>query len=86
MPKGDKDGERRIKGLQPLFKAGQIFMQRGFFELIEEYSAWPRGLKDGLDALSQGLELWNVDLQSTEEELEAYERELESMRNVATGY
>lgn len=86
MPKGDKDGERRIKGLQPLFKAGQIFLQRGFFELIEEYSAWPRGLKDGLDALSQGLELWDVDLQSTEEELAAYERELERGRSVATGY
>jgi hypothetical protein len=86
IPKGDKDGERRIKGLQPLFKAGQIWMQRGFFELIEEYSAWPRGLKDGLDALSQGLQLWNVDLQSTEEELYAYEQEMQRMRNVATGY
>lgn len=86
IPTGDKDGERRIKGLQPLFKAGQIWMQRGFFELIEEYSAWPRGLKDGLDCLSQGLSLWNVDLQSTEEELAAYEAEMERMRNVATGY
>lgn len=86
IPTGDKDGERRIKGLQPLFKAGQIWMQRGFFELIEEYSAWPRGLKDGLDCLAQGLGLWDVDLHSTEEELAAYEAEMEQMRNVATGY
>ena len=86
IPKGDKDGARRIKGLQPMFKAGQIFMQRGFFELIEEYSAWPRGLKDGLDCLSQGLELWDVDLQSTEEELFAYEQELARGRSVVTGY
>lgn len=86
IPTGDKDGEKRIKGLQPLFKAGQIWMQRGFFELIEEYTAWPRGLKDGLDCLAQGLGLWDVDLQSTEEELAAYEQEMERMRNVATGY
>lgn len=86
IPKGDKDGDRRIKGLQPLFKAGQIFLQRGFFEFIEEYSAWPRGTKDGLDCLSQGLELWDVDLQSTEEELYAYEQELQRGRSVATGY
>lgn len=86
IPKGGKDTEGRIKGLQPLFKAGQIFMQRGFFELIEEYESYPRGLKDGLDALSQGLHFWGVGFGTPDEEFEAYEREIQQMRSVATGY
>lgn len=86
IPAGDKDGERRIKGLQPYFKAGQIWLQRGFTELIEEYESWPRGLKDGLDCLSQGLPLWDTDIQTTEQELFAYEEQMRLMRSVATGY
>jgi hypothetical protein len=86
IPAGDKDGERRIKGLQPYFKSGQIWLQRGFTELIEEYESWPRGLKDGLDCLAQGLELWDTDMQSTEDELRAYEEEMQGMVNIATGY
>lgn len=86
-PQGDKDGTRRIKGLQPLFRAGNIWMQSGFLELREEINAYPRGTKDGLDCLAQGLEHWNVgfDAVSTPE-YDEYERALQEMRNVATGY
>lgn len=86
-PHGDKDGERRIKGLQPLFRSGNIWMQSGFVELKEEINAYPRGLKDGLDCLAQGLEHWNVgfDAVSTAE-YDEYEQTLQAMRNVATGY
>lgn len=87
IPKGDKDSERRIKGLQPLFRAGQIWMQEGFHELIEEYLAWPRGTKDGMDALSQGLEQWGVGFDEvTDVEIEDFEKGLRRHCSVATGY
>jgi len=87
IPKGEKDSERRIKGLQPLFRAGQIYMARHFDELRQEYLAFPRGRLDGLDCLSQGLEVWNVGWDSRdEEELDNYERAIHEMRNVVTGY
>jgi len=86
IPKGGKDEEGRIKGLQPLFRAGQIWLQHGFVELLEEYAAWPRGLKDGLDALSQGLHFWGLGLQSTDDEYRMYEEDMKRDRNVLTGY
>lgn len=86
-PEGDKHGERRIKGLQPLFRAGQIWMQNGFSNLIEEYLAWPRGAQDGMDALSQGLKFWDVGWEAVEDEMmEEYERYVGLVRSVATGY
>ena len=86
IPRGDKDGERRIKGLQPLFKAGQIYGQQGFTELWEEYASWPRGLKDGLDALSQGLEYWGLGLVQSDEDYERVEADVMSQRSMLTGY
>lgn len=87
IPKGAKDSDRRIKGLQPTFRAGQIFLQNGFHELIEEYLAWPRGRCDGLDALSQGVERWGVGFDDVSDEMmEAYESRMRDMRSVATGY
>jgi predicted phage terminase large subunit-like protein len=87
QPQGDKDSIRRIKGLQPLFRAGHIWMQSGFLELKEELAAYPRGLKDGLDALAQGLEHWNVGFDAvSSEEYDEYEQALQEMRSVATGY
>ena len=87
IPKGGKDSELRIKGLQPLFRAGQIYGQKEFVELWEEYQAWPRGSADGLDALAQGLDYWNIGWDGTrEEELDEVEDALRRMRNVATGY
>lgn len=87
IPKGDKDGTRRIKGLQPLFRAAQIWMQEGFSELIGEYLAYPRGTKDGLDCLSQGLEQWGVGFDDvTDSEMEESEERIRANCSVATGY
>lgn len=88
IPKGDKDGERRIKGLQPLFQAGHIYIRKDMLELIAEYNAYPRGTKDGLDCLSQGLEQWNVGFDAVEQEKvqSEYEWFMRQNRNVATGY
>ena len=87
LPKGDKDGEQRIRGLQPLYRAGHIFHGPGMLELEEEYLAWPRGRKDGLDALAQGLEVWDTgwDLVS-DEELDRYTAAMREMRSTLTGY
>lgn len=86
-PQGDKDSERRIKGLQPLFRAGQIWLQHGFQDLKEEIVSYPRGFKDGLDCLAQGLQHWNVGFDSISiAEYDEYEQALSRMRNVATGY
>lgn len=90
IPKGDKDGERRIRGLQPLMRAGQIILQEGFNELIQEFMSWRPGtnsLRDGLDCLSQGLEQWGVGFDdTTDEEVEEYERQLRGACSIATGY
>lgn len=86
-PQGDKDSERRIKGLQPLLRAGQIWSQRGFSDLHEEIASYPRGYKDGLDCLAQGLQHWNVGFDSiSTPEYDEYEQALSRMRNVVTGY
>lgn len=87
IPKGEKDSLRRIKGLQPFFRAAQIWMQEGFHELIEEYLAYPRGMNDGLDCLSQGVTLWGVGYDDiTDDEIEETERSIRSHCSVATGY
>ena len=87
IPRGDKDGNRRIKGLQPLFRAAQIWMQEGFHELIQEYLAWPRGTKDGLDCLAQGVEAWGVGFDDvTDEQVEEFERDVRARCSVVTGY
>lgn len=87
IPKGDKDNERRIKGLQPLFRAGQIYGQEGFHELWEEYLAWPRGRKDGLDCLAQGLTDWGVGFDDiTDEDLEEFETNIRAQCSPVTGY
>lgn len=88
IPKGGKDDAPRIKGLQPLFRAGQIYGQHGFNELWEEYSAYPRGLKDGLDALSQGLDpqMWGLGLDVSDEDMDEQEENMRRNTSVATGY
>lgn len=87
IPQGDKDGEGRIKGLQPLIRAGQLLFHKSQTALVEEIHAYPRGFKDALDALAQGLKHWNVGFDAVEQEaLEDYEREIARQRSVVTGY
>lgn len=59
VPAANKAKEERIKGLQPLFRAGQIWVFEGMTEFLDEYLFYPRGkYKDSLDALAQGVVLW----------------------------
>lgn len=86
IPHGAKDDESRIMGLQPLFKAGQIWMHRSQVELIEEYESFPRGLVDGLDCLAQGLEVWDTYVPTSDDSFEAIESEMRHQRSRVTGY
>lgn len=88
VPKTAKDSELRIKGLQPLWRAGQIYGRHEFVELWEEYSAWPRGSQDGMDSLAQILEYADIGWDATRaEELDETEQAVLRMhRNIATGY
>jgi hypothetical protein len=48
-----------IKGLQPLFRAGFMWLDKSMRELLEELEFYPNvKWDDGLDALSQGLSWW----------------------------
>lgn len=63
-PGPQKSKDERIKGLQPLFRAGQIWYQEGFTDLIEEtleYTTIGRSPKrDALDAMAQMLEIFGI--------------------------
>ena len=62
-PKGVRNSQmskdERIRGLQPLFRAGQFYIMQGHSEFIEEYTYYPHStFKDALDALAQGVVYW----------------------------
>lgn len=86
IPKGDKDGDQRIRGLQPLWRAGHIYHHHSMVELEQEMLAWPRGLKDGLDALAQGIDFWDMGWTAVENDAAEYTRALRKHRSTATGY
>ena len=57
-PDRNEKKESRIKSLQPFFRTGQIYIQRGMLELIEEYETFPNGrTNDLLDALANAVRL-----------------------------
>lgn len=90
IPKSEKDSELRIKGLQPLWRAGQIYGRKEFVELWEEYQAWPRGSQDGMDCLAQVLHYADIGWDASRlEELDEVEQAVLHMRtgrSMATGY
>lgn len=57
-PDRNEKKQQRILSMQPFFRSGQIWIQRGMFELIEEYETFPLGrTQDILDALSYAIRL-----------------------------
>lgn len=90
-PKGvrraQKAKDKRIEGLQPLFRNGQVWLQEGMSALIEEYMFYPNSkYRDGLDALAQGVEIWGLSW-SKEREEEIAEREEEMLSRIGrSGY
>jgi hypothetical protein len=57
-PDRNERKNQRILSMQPFFRTGQIYIQRGMFDLIEEYETFPLGkTQDILDALAYGIRL-----------------------------
>lgn len=57
-PDRNEKKESRIKSLQPFFRTGQIYLQRGMLDLIEEYETFPYGrTNDLLDALAHAIRM-----------------------------
>lgn len=55
----NRSKEARIRGLQPLFAQGQIFVRPWMKELLTQLEVFPLGAHDDIiDALSMQLELW----------------------------
>jgi predicted phage terminase large subunit-like protein len=57
--------EQRILSMQPYFRSGQIYIQRGMTEFIEEYETFPLGrTRDILDAMAYAVRLLTPQQQS----------------------
>lgn len=57
-PDRNERKQQRILSMQPFFRAGQIYIQSGMLDLIEEYETFPLGkTQDLLDALAYAIRL-----------------------------
>jgi predicted phage terminase large subunit-like protein len=58
---GRTSKEARIRGLQPLFAAGHVYLRNWMTPLADELKVFPLGAHDDLiDCLAMGLSLWGV--------------------------
>lgn len=82
MQSSEMAKDQRIKGLQPFFRSGQIYIPEGASEFMEEYTYYPRGrFKDSLDALAQGPSYWPKS-ENEEAEDAALEYEMKVMASI----
>jgi predicted phage terminase large subunit-like protein len=64
-PDRNEKKEQRILSMQPFFRSGQIYIQRGMTEFIEEYETFPLGrTRDILDAMAYAVRLLTPQQQS----------------------
>jgi hypothetical protein len=57
-PDRNEKKDQRILSIQPYFRSGQIYIQRGMLEFVEEYETFPLGrTRDILDAFSYAVRL-----------------------------
>lgn len=60
-PDTRKTKEARIRGLQPYFRSGEIFIQRSQEDFVQEYLSFPLGQTvDILDAFAYGPYVWSM--------------------------
>lgn len=70
-PDRNEKKEQRILSMQPFFRSGQIYIQRGMSEFIEEYETFPLGrTRDILDAMAYAVRLLAPQQQSKRPGLE----------------
>lgn len=64
-PDRNEKKEQRILSMQPYFRSGQIYIQRGMTEFIEEFETFPLGrTRDILDAMAYAVRLLTPQQQS----------------------
>lgn len=64
-PDRNEKKEQRILSMQPFFRSGQVYIQRGMSEFIDEYETFPLGrTRDILDAMSYAVRLLSPQQQS----------------------
>lgn len=87
-PGSKKSKLARVRGLQPYFSSGQIFIQEGMHALRDEYEWFGVTSSDHLlDALAQGPEVWTPGQEDQQmHDNFAAEQELMNQRNALTGY
>jgi predicted phage terminase large subunit-like protein len=86
-PDRNEKKDQRILSLQPYFRTGQIYIQRGMFEFIEEYETFPLGrTRDILDAFSYAVRLLVPSNPVKKPGLEQRLKELESRDPVSARY
>lgn len=88
VPGSKKSKQARVRGLAPFFSSGQIYIQEGMHNFRDEYEWFGVTNSDHiLDALVQGVELWNPGGADTEmvDNHEA-EQEILGYRSAITGY
>jgi predicted phage terminase large subunit-like protein len=86
-PDRNEKKDQRILSLQPYFRAGQIYIQRGMFEFIEEYETFPLGrTRDILDAFSYAVRLLVPRNPAKKPGLEQRLKELESRDPASARY
>lgn len=86
-PDRNEKKDQRILSMQPFFRSGQVYIQSGMLELIEEYETFPLGrTRDVLDALSYAFRLLVPMAQGKKPGLETRLAELGSRDPVSAKY
>jgi phage terminase large subunit-like protein len=87
-PGSKRSKQARIEGLTNYFAAGQVYLQQGMHDFLDEYEWFPLGKSQHLlDALAQGPEIWTPGL--GEREFQSYrdaEDQILAERSSETGY
>jgi len=86
-PDRNEKKDQRILSLQPYFRSGQIYIQNGMLDFIEEYETFPLGrTRDLLDAFSYAVRLLVPQVTSRKPGLEVRLKELEARDPVSAAY
>jgi len=74
----------RIDGLGPIFERGEFWINSfGMEEFLEEFESYPAGkLRDVLDTLGYGPQVWDFDTNTDEIEIEILKRREQYKRNI----
>src|SRR5574342_451674 len=90
-PDTKKSKKARIRGIQPMFERGEVYVQNTQDSFLQQYEEFPTGrLMDVLDAFAYGPQMWELpeeQVDEAREETKSWNRqEFFEGRNESTGY